>query len=93
MMWPFKRRKQASPTSESNVVDFDRKSVPLDDRGDATSLLFAISMSHGYAVMGKHNEDGTWTVDVGDRGHWTAPTQLEALTAAWTDLEAGRHGS
>lgn len=92
MSWTrlFKTKRKIEPTEKVEPtdaeVDFDRVSVPLGDSGDPTSLLFMISMKHGGTFMNWDDEAGVWRLRVGDR-EWSAPSQLEALTAAWTALE------
>lgn len=74
------------PTDGEKYVDFDAGAIPLGDVGDPTSLLMTITMEHGASVL-RENPDGSWTLNVIDKGSWTGATQMDVLTAARTALE------
>ena len=74
------------PDWSQDQADFGRETALIGDLDDPLSLVLTLSMNHG-AIHAAENADGTWTVNVVDKGSWTGRTQKEALTAAWTDLE------
>jgi hypothetical protein len=85
----FKRRKskRLQQPTDPLVIDTDQENVPLNDTHDPTSLFFMLSMNHGTVLVNWDGHAGLWRVDVGDKGQWSAASQVAALTAAWTDLE------
>jgi len=85
MWWKRKRRKEPDDVL---VVDTDRRTIPLGDPTDPTSMLFTLCMVYGPAALTWDEQKGLWHLSIPGQGEWDGTSQVAVLDAAWTALEA-----